>query len=95
MVNNPTKIYFGNDNGWLPLYTAIFQAGYPTINNLKKIRLMITPYDGKGGNYAKGIRRRIWINDVLVIDDLGMEVIFGKGLMMGYHTILVLIPVRA
>ena len=69
MVNNPTKIYFGNDNGWLPLYTAIFQAGYPTINNLKKIRLMITPYDGKGGNYAKGIRRRIWINDVLVIDD--------------------------
>ena len=69
MVDNPTKIYFGNDNGWLPLYTAIFQAGYPTINNLKKIRLMITPYDGKGGNYAKGIRRRIWINDVLVIDD--------------------------
>ena len=70
---NGQKVCFGFDNGWGGLWndTKQFTDGsYPTdVAELRSLRLRIEPTERSGTQQNKTLSRKVWINDVLVLDN--------------------------
>ena len=70
---NGHKVCFGFDGGWDNTWndTKKFTEGtFPTdYSQLKSIRLLIKPTQRTGTNQNLTLSRKVWINDVLVLDN--------------------------
>ena len=70
---NGQRVCFGFDNGWGGLWndTKQFTDGsYPTdVAELRSLRLRIEPTERSGTQQNKTLSRKVWINDVLVLDN--------------------------
>ena len=70
---NGQKVCFGFDNGWGGLWNDIKQftdGSYPTdVAELRSLRLRIEPTERSGTQQNKTLSRKVWINDVLVLDN--------------------------
>lgn len=73
-TSNGTRAELGFDNGWGSgwNYTWKFKAGtYPTdISQLKSIRMLIVPVKRTGTNQNNVLNKKVWVNDVLVLNNI-------------------------
>ena len=70
---NGQRVCFGFDNGWGGLWNAskqFIEGSYPAdVKELRSLRLRIEPTERSGTQQNKTLSRKVWINDVLVLDN--------------------------
>ena len=70
---NGQRVCFGFDNGWGGLWNdskQFIEGSYPAdVKELRSLRLRIEPTERSGTQQNKTLSRKVWINDVLVLDN--------------------------